>query len=51
MLLAFAGVDGDRLVGEASLLQEQSDLRGVRRRMEIEADHGASPCELAEVAF
>ena len=42
VLLALAGVDRDRLVGQARLFQEERDLRGVRRRVEIEADHEVS---------
>ena len=39
VLLALAGIDGDGLVGQAGLLQEERDLRGVRCRVKIEADH------------
>ncbi len=39
MLLALARVDRRDFVGEAELLQQERDLRGIGRRVEIEADH------------
>src|SRR5918996_837179 len=39
VLLALAGVDRDRLVGQARLFEEERDLGRVRGRVEIEADH------------
>jgi len=39
VLFALARVDRDDLVGQARLLKEERNLRGVRRRVEIETDH------------
>ena len=39
-------IDGDGLVGQARFLEKESDLRRIRRRMKIEADHWASPSGL-----
>src|SRR5271165_668022 len=52
VLLALAGVDGNGLIRQACLFQDECDLRGVGSRVEIEPDHGvssgqriaASPC-------
>jgi hypothetical protein len=38
-LVALAGVDGDRLVGEAGFLQEQGDLGRVGRSVEVKFEH------------
>src|SRR6202042_3444622 len=43
VLLALARVDRHRLKGQAGFFEEQRDFRGVRRRMEIELDHGLLP--------
>ena len=40
-LLALAGIDGMRLVGQAGLLEEQRDLGGIGRAVEIELEHVA----------
>ena len=39
-LLALAGVDGNGLVGQAGLLEEQGDLGRVGRAVEVELEHG-----------
>jgi hypothetical protein len=40
VLFALARVDGHDFVGEAEFLQQERHLRGIGRRVEIEADHG-----------
>jgi hypothetical protein len=40
VLLALARIDRDDFVSEAELLQQERDLGGIGRGVEIEADHG-----------
>ena len=42
VLLALGRIDGHDFVGRAEFLEQQRDLGGIGRGVEIEADHGRS---------
>src|ERR1700751_4864589 len=51
VLLALAGIDRHGLIGQAGLLQKQSDLRRVWGRVIVEADHAEPFLRLTSTRF